>query len=136
MTIGRMTLCEWRGARVEKVVVVRPTLDQVMDAVKRLDNGVFNDVYFEPDSAVSDVWLCVGGGAGRYLLSGAVSNERFPTLVDLSRQGKPHEALVVGGQEGSYPGNQVHDLQTALDAVREFWSTGSFDGVRHTWLER
>jgi hypothetical protein len=116
-------------------VVTRPTLEQVVDAVRRLDNKVFNDLYLEPDGSAGDTWLCVGGGAGRYLLSGAVSDERFPTLVDPARPAEPVEALVVGGQEGSYPGNQVHDLKTALEAVRAFWTTGRFEGTSHAWLD-
>lgn len=135
MTIVRMTLCQWRGARVESDVVDRPTLEQVLDAVRRLDNRVFNDLYLEPDGSADDTWLCVGGGAGRYLLSGAVSNERFPTLVDPKRQPEPVEALMVGGQEGSYPGNQVHDLKIAVETVRAFWTTGRFEDGSHTWLD-
>lgn len=134
MTVARMTVCHWRGSRVEKDVVTRPTLEQVFDAVRRLDNAAFNDLYLEPDSS-GDTWLCVGGGAGRYVLSGAESNERFPALVDPARPPEPAEALVIGGQKGSYPGNQVHDLKTALDAVRGFWTTGRFGGVGHTWLD-
>jgi hypothetical protein len=130
-----MTLCQWRGARVERDVVTRPTLEQVVAAVQRLDNRAFNDLYLEPDGSADDTWLCVGGGAGRYLLSGSISNERFPTLVDPARQPEPVEALVVGGQEGSYPGNQVHGLKTALDVVRGFWTTGRFEGDSHTWLD-
>lgn len=69
-------------------------------------------------------------------VAGAVSNERFPTLVDPARPVEPVEALVVGGQEGSYPGNQVHDLKTALDAVRAFGTTGRFEGgvKRGRWI--
>jgi hypothetical protein len=96
-------VCQWRGARVEKDVVTRPTLEQVVDAVRRLDNGVFNDLYLELDDSTGDTWLCVGGGAGRYVLSGAVSNDRFPTMVDPERQAEPAEGVVVGGQTGSYP---------------------------------
>lgn len=71
------------------------------------------------------------------MLSGAISNEQFPTLVDRARATDPEEELVIGGQKGSYPGNQVHDLETALDAVREFWATGRFKNrstTEGTWI--
>ena len=135
MTVARMTVCQWRGTRVDKDVVSRPTLEQVFDAVRRLDNAVFNDLYLEPDGSSGDAWLCVGGGAGRYVLTGSISDERFPTLVDPARAGEPSLALVVGGQKGSYPGNQVHDLNTALEAVRTFWTTERFEEAGLVWLD-
>ena len=135
MTVARMTVCQWHGTRVEKDVVTRPTLEQVFDAVRRLDNAVFNDLYLEPDGSLGDTWLCVGGGAGRYVLSGTISDERFSTLIDPARAVPLDQALVIGGQKGTYPGNQVHDLNTALQAVRAFWTTGRFEGAGLVWWE-
>jgi hypothetical protein len=41
--------------------------------------------------------------------------------------------VTVGGQQGDYPANAVHDLDTTLRAVRTFWTTGGFDSAGLTW---
>jgi hypothetical protein len=135
MAIARMTVCEWRGSSLERQIVPNPTLDQVEAAVRRLDNQRFNDLYLEPSGDEPDTWLCIGGGAGRYLLSGALANQRFPTLVDPTRAADPAETLVVGGQEGTYPANRVHNLGAALEAVRAFWRSGRFEDPGLLWIE-
>jgi hypothetical protein len=135
VAVARMTVCEWQGPNVKKQVITSPTLAQVEAAIRRLDNAGFNDLYLEPIAEDTETWLCIGGGAGRYLVSGSLSNQRFPTLLDPARQAQPAEELVVGGQEGTYPRNQVHDLNTALRAAREFWSQGRFGGAGLHWID-
>lgn len=130
-----MILCEWRGPHLDKQVVPHPTLDQIEAAVLRLDNGRFNDLYLEPGAEESGTWLCVGGGSGKYLLSGAEGGQRFATLVDPARPSEPSETLVVGGQTGIYPRNRVHTLETALATVRAFWQSGRFQAAGLTWVE-
>jgi hypothetical protein len=41
--------------------------------------------------------------------------------------------VTVGGQQGDYPANAVHDLDTTLRAVRAFWTTGGLDSAGLTW---
>jgi hypothetical protein len=41
--------------------------------------------------------------------------------------------LMVGGQTGDYPGNQVIDLQSALRAARSFYDAGGF-GSDASWV--
>jgi hypothetical protein len=130
-----MTLCEWRGSRLVKQVVSDPSMELVEAAVRRLDNARFNDLYLEPLREDPETWLCIGGGAGRYLLSGALAGGRFPILVDPTRSAEHRQALVIGGQEGTYPANQVHDLDTALAAVRCFWLSGRFESEVLNWLD-
>ena len=129
-----MILCEWQGPHLDQQVVPNPTLEQVEAAVVRLNNARFNDLYLEPEDAEPGKWLCVGGGNGRYVLSGAEGEERYPTLVDPARPAEPAVTLVVGGQEGMYPANRVHALDTALDALRDFWTTGRFESEALTWI--
>jgi hypothetical protein len=134
--IEQLTVCQWEGGNLRTAIVAHPTWDQVETAVRRLDNQRFNDLYLQPDAANSEVYLCVGGGSGRYVLAGALSGETFPSLVDHARGAEPTELLTVGGQEGDYPANQVHDLATTLEAVRGFWSTGRFqDTASLRWME-
>ena len=135
MAIARMTLCEWSGASLDSQVVSNPSLDQVEAAIRRLDNKRFNDLYLQPAGADTETWLCVGGGAGQYLLSGALGNQRFPTLVDPTRAAEPAVTLRVGGQEGTYPANRVHGLETALEAVRTFWKSARFEDPGFLWIE-
>jgi hypothetical protein len=127
VAIDQLTVCEWEGANLRTDIVADPSWGQVETAVRRLDNQRFNDLYLQPDGNNSEVYLCVGGGNGRYVLAGALSGEVFPSLIDPARAPEPAELVTVGGQEGDYPANAVHDLETTLTAVRAFWSTGRFE---------
>src|SRR5262249_25004042 len=94
-----------------------------------LDGAARNDLYLTP--AVSDVgtYLCVGGGNGRYILTGAIEiDKEFPTLVESDRPADPVQELVVGGQAGMYPANWIVSLETALRAARAFYDAGGFEG--------
>lgn len=134
--IEQLTVCQWDGGNLRTTIVAHPTWDQVETAVRRLDNQRFNDLYLQPDATNSQVYLCVGGGNGRYVLAGALSGETFPSLVDHARNAEPTELIMVGGQVGDYPANLVHDLDATLEAVRGFWSTGRFqDMVLLQWIE-
>jgi hypothetical protein len=118
MAIARLIICQWRGTGSSERVVAQPTLDEVEAAVGRLDNRNFNDLYLQPAAKDNETYLCVGGGAGRYILAGSVGNERFPTLTDPQRLREPAELVVVGGQEGEYPRN------------------GDFDDQNLAWVDR
>jgi hypothetical protein len=135
VAIAQLTVSEWDGTDVRNQIVMNPTWDQVEAAVRRLDNACFNDLYLQPDAANSEIYLCVGGGSGRYVLAGVLAGDRFPTLIDHDRPAEPAELIRVGGQEGDYPANVVHDLEVTLTAVRAFWATGRFDGSGLRWEE-
>ena len=132
--IERLTLSQWQANRVRTRVVTTPSLSQVEVALRRLDNRVFNDLYLHPRAADDRTYLCVGGGAGRYVVAGAEGDDRFPILVDPARSADPTERLIVGGQAGLYPQNRVHDLETALTVVRGFWATGALPDVGLAWV--
>lgn len=135
MTVAQLTVSQWERGTVRNEIVANPSWDQVEAAVRRLDNDTFNDLYLQPDADNSETYLCVGGGAGRYVLAGVLAGDRFPTLIDPTRPADPTELIRVGGQEGDYPANVVHDLDTTLQAVRAFWASGSFDGAGWHWEE-
>ena len=136
--LAELIICEWRGTGFSEQVIIRPSLKVVLDAVRKLNGAAFNDIYLHPKPRATHPYLCVGGGAGRYLLAGELPGERFPTLTDPSRSELPKEALVVGGQEGLYPRNQIHPLTVALRAAELFWETGEFApvGSNLSWGER
>lgn len=124
--LGELRIFEWRGTSRTEQIVTRPPLKVVLAAVRALDGGARNDVYLYPKAGAIQPYLCVGGGAGRYLLTGVLPVDRFPTLIDHSRPDLPKQALRVGGQEGLYPRNWIHPLDVALRAVEAFWNNGEF----------
>jgi hypothetical protein len=134
VAIEILTVCEWVGRSMRQVETERPTWEAVESAVRALDNASRNDVYLIPDKGDRETYLCIGGGAGRYLATGSIRNESFPTVVDPSKLQGPPQELVVGGQRGQYPSHWILDLATALRAARAFHGTGRFEGGM-TWVD-
>jgi hypothetical protein len=135
MPVAELRVFEWKGTRRTEQIIHRPSLEVVHKAVRALNGGSHNDLYLYPRAGIPQPYLCIGGGSGRYLLTGVLPGDRFPTLIDPSRPELPKEALRVGGQEGLYPRNWVHPLNVALRAAEAFWTTGEFGGDGLTWTE-
>ena len=135
--LGELRIFEWRGTTRTEQIVSRPPVKTVLAAVRALDGRSRNDVYLYPKAGLLQPYLCVGGGNGRYLLTGVLPDDRFPTLVDLARPELPKVALRVGGQEGLYPHNWIHSLDVTLRTVEAFWNTGEFSPPDRvlTWTE-
>ena len=133
MAIELLTICEWAGPARHTTDVDQPGWEAVDAAVRALDNACRNDLYLTPQKADPETYLCIGGGAGRYIVTGSIRNEEFPTVIDPSKAAEPEEVLVVGGQSGCFPGNWAVDLDTALRAARSFHATGEFAG-EVTWI--
>jgi hypothetical protein len=135
--LGELRIFEWRGTARTEQIVPRPPLKTVLAAVRALDGKSRNDVYLYPKAGVLYPYLCVGGGNGRYLLTGVLPGDRFPTLLDTSRPELPKEALRVGGQEGLYPRNWIHTLDTTFRTVEAFWNSGEFNAPDSAlkWIE-
>lgn len=129
-----MTVFEWRGVTAEMIEIVAPPWEAVEEAIRRLDTKRFNDVYLVPKRAEPETYLCIGGGAGRYVVTGSVRSEQFPTVIDASKEPNAVAHLVVGGQLGAYPANWILDLETTLRAARHFHTTADFSGAV-TWIE-
>jgi len=128
-----LTVCEWLGRRRSDSEIAEPTWEQVEAAIRRLDNDRWNDVYLYPASSDTETYLCVGGGSGRYLVSGSIGNEVFPTVIDPANPAIEDVPLVVGGQEGLYPANWIVDLTTALGACKVYYDLGH-PGGDITWI--
>ena len=135
MPLAELRVFEWKGTGRAEQIISRPSLETVVAAVRALDGAGHNDVYLYTRAGCGHPYLCIGGGAGRYLVTGMLPGERFPTLVDPARPELPKQPLRVGGQEGLYPHNWIHPLSVALRAVEQFWSTGEFGGAGLTWSE-
>ncbi len=84
---------------------------------------------FMSPKRIEDAWLCVGGGNGQYLVSGAAADDdddKFPTLIDPSKTNTRKFNLTIGGQTGDYPENYVLTLEQTLHGVKDFYETGEF----------
>ena len=135
MAIELLTICQWDGPHMESADIFDPTWDQVEAAIRALDEGTRNDLYLHPLASNPETYLAVGGGSGRYLVTGSIDNERFPTLVNAIVVSPARELLVVGGQTGDYPRDWILDLDLALQAARSFFETGEFGGDGMTWID-
>ena len=127
MSIGLLTVCKWSGPRREDTNIEHPTWSEIEAAIRALNGHTQNDIYLQPVEGEPECYLCIGGGDGRYIVTGATKAGEFPTLADPARAGEPEETIVVGGQPGNYPGHWVVDLETALRAARSYFDTGTLD---------
>ena len=126
MHIAKLTTCAWVGGSVTCQTIDSPTWQDVEEAVRALNGSERNDLYLQPESDDAETYLCIGGGDGRYVASGCVNNERFPTWQDPGSPAEPQVTLTVGGQPGCYPANWILDLPMALHAARSYFEAGDF----------
>ncbi len=127
MAIQRLSICHWTNIERRDVIVLDPSWSQVEAAVRELNNEELNDIYLTPLQAGADTFLGVGGGSGRYLVTGAIAGQTFPTLVDTLSSDDTLVPLVVGGQLAEYPARWLVTLEAALSAIRLFFDAGGFD---------
>jgi hypothetical protein len=134
MALDTLTTSVWLDTECKTNECSNPTWAEVADAICALDGRSINDVYLTPTGEDPETYLCIGGGDGRYIVSGSVKNERFPTLIDETRLETPQEEIVCGGQAGLFPANWVVDLQRALRAAQDFYESSGFDGETR-WID-
>jgi hypothetical protein len=125
MKIRCLTICSWSAGGRTDTVIDTPSWSDIEAAVRALNDRNLNDIHLEL-AEPPEAFLSVGGGAGRYIVSGSVEGKVFPVLIDASLPEEPRVALVVGGQLGDYPRCCVVDLDHALRAVRSVGETGEF----------
>jgi hypothetical protein len=126
MAIESLTICEWSTNSRGDEVISYPSWADVEASIRRLDNKTRNDIYLRPLDSAQDTFLGVGGGAGRYIVTGSENGCRFPTLSNPAGTDEL-VSLCVGGQLGEYRSRWVVDLNQALAAVRMFYEAGTFD---------
>lgn len=78
------------------------------------------------------LWLHCPQCLGRYLVTGSVKNETFPTVIEPATPPGRHEEIIVGGQASRFPAEQIVTLEIALRAARAFYDSGRFEGGA-TW---
>ena len=126
MPVEKLTISDWAATGERDTFIEKPSWSQIEGAVRALNNENLNDLYLYPEENNPETYLCVGGGAGRYVLTGSINNNSFPTLVDPIRSPTPTTSLVVGGQPGDYPSNWIMDLSTTLKTTKAFFDAGGF----------
>ena len=114
MPLYQLTICDWNPLRRD-TVIKNPEWDHVREAIEKLNNRNLNDVYLQPMEDDPETFLGIGGGDGRYLVTG-VTVDGYPTVIDPNKSAS-YERLVVGGQEGGYPTRCLVDLATAWENV-------------------
>jgi hypothetical protein len=115
--------CWKEGVGIEKKKA-NPSIDEVEEAINSIDGTECQGVIFFGEG---ESHLAVGGGAsGRYVVYYSSESGEIVTLLS---GGSNEEVftLLIGGQEGIYPGNVIVDLQKVLIAVRAFSAAGKLD---------
>src|ERR1700754_2508612 len=129
MAIARLTVVDWDKDHARETETLNPSWPEVESAIRALNARNRNDVYLQSADSNTETYLCIGGGAGKYIASGAVNNERFPTWVLPEEPAEPTVKVVVGGQPGDYPNNWILDLDSSLRAARSFFDAVVFTNV-------
>jgi hypothetical protein len=126
MAVESLTICVWSPTTKRDELISDPNWSDIETAIRLLDNEARNDVYLKPLNSTQDTFLCVGGGAGRYIVTGSEHGSRSPTLSNPAGA-DDLVPLCVGGQGGEYPSRWVVDLEQALAAVQMFYEAGTFN---------
>ena len=110
------------GPKNEGQTVQSPTLQDVTDAVRRLDGKQHTEVILSGDKRELTI---SGGNEGRFIAFISVNgDEAFYNLIN--PQGSPDVdlRLVTGGQVGTYPSRVVVPLSDVLNAATGFYESG------------
>lgn len=109
-----------QGDQVRKV---DPDWEHVERCIRRLDGARFTEVFLA-DRDDCGLMVC-GGWCGRYLCE-RLDVDGNRTLIVPSRVGMPDMAVMSDGPP-DFPADYVVDLTMALQAARQFMSTGGLD---------
>lgn len=103
-----------------------PNWADIEHAVRELDGSISQEVYLHPERENPETWLCIGGGAGKYVITGCIDNKEFPTYV-IERECSGSEQLTIGGQPGEFPDNWIVGIDVVLRVAKAFHMAGGFD---------
>ncbi len=126
-----MRIERWLGNKNEEYLIDNPDWSQIESAIHELDGKSKTLITLGEND---ETYITIGGGnGGKYIVSVTFDNLDFYNLVDLSKLDQK-EKLVVGGQEGIYPGKMSVDLLRCLLAARTFAESGKLDSLL-SWEE-
>src|SRR5689334_10277951 len=101
--VNRMTIDRWNGTFCTEDEIRAPSITDIDQIIDKLDakSRTLACLYGQDGSC-----LCIGGGAGRYVVYASNKSEFWNLLVN-----GPEEKGVImvnaGGQEGDFPARQV-----------------------------
>src|SRR5262245_4931652 len=113
MPVFLLNVPEWDGRHGATRTIAKPRCEDVREAIRQLDNDRFCEVYLQGFENAETFWLSIGGGAGKYLITGAAEEGHYATVVAPTICDTTKRKLVVGGQLGLYPASWIQDLETA-----------------------
>jgi hypothetical protein len=113
---------------VDLLTLEAPTAADFEAAFTRLDASVYTTLTL---AFGDDHHLGIGGGAGRYVVYSTVDNRAFMNLVSPDAP-TGLVSVLIGGQLGDYPAEQVVDATTARAAGLAFLDGGRLD-PSHPW---
>jgi hypothetical protein len=127
VALALLVIPHWNPANREERSIDNPSWEQVEAAIRALNNSDLNDLYLYPRQDSRQTYLCIGGGAGRYVVIGLIEDSACPTLVDPARSVGPGVELRLDGELDLVPNNWVMDLPTTVKAAKAFFEAGNFD---------
>jgi hypothetical protein len=120
----------WEGRTTDSWRIDSATSDDLDRALRRLDAELYTLVTVDGDG---EAHLCVGGGAGRYVVYATFDNEEYWNLMsDVPASGIV--MLTTGGQVGDFPAAQIVSLDQALRAADAFLHGQHLDPAQ-TWRQ-
>lgn len=123
MFISKFSTEDWQGNQNHGSIEEATNWKEIETAIRELDGHRKTLVTLETDG---ETHMAIGGGASKYLVYVTSDNEKFSYLINSTKSDKS-ETLVVGGQEGLYPGKWCVDLSIALRAAKSFAEIGYLD---------
>ena len=123
MFISKFSTENWQGNQNHGSIKEAINWTEIETAIRELDGHRRTLVTLETDG---ETHMTIGGGASKYLVYVTFDNENFSYLINQIKSGND-ETLVVGGQEGIYPGKWCVDLTIALKVAKSFAEIGSID---------
>jgi hypothetical protein len=126
MKLEKIIEDEANGAGFKEREHLSPDRAKVLATLDRLDGKAFSSTLFLLDD---ENYMSVGGGNDhRYVVFIAVNvDEKLYTLTNPDASNDETVDVVVGGQSGSYPKNQVVDKEHARKALLYFFENGTAD---------
>jgi immunity protein Imm1 of predicted polymorphic toxin system len=117
----RMELDVRDGDRMETSIVAAPTADDVVSALRSLDQRRHTEMCVLDGGGA---YIAIGGGGGRYHVYVAAYDHDDRIVLQAPDAGDGHEDLVVDGRRQRFAARDVVDLDCAAVAVLEFLRSG------------
>lgn len=107
----------WTGNDNETTKLKSPTILEVRNLIKRMDQDIYTEVILKGDNN----YLQIGGGKNNYLVSFVVGNDDdFYTLKHKEQDDDIFLDIVTGGQEAEVPKNIIFNYEITIQACIYF----------------